>query len=244
MFYRKVYLFLSFFFTLTLTSLTLLGQSHSAAVNKLSEGLGNIKSLNAARFIMFSSSLDNHDLLQGEHTYLFDWRTKECRFEGETKEGKILIVLFNAKNQTGEVYLDKMEIEAPEILKDIVHLFTEDSYFLFTPMLIAGNKINSTIEESEIIGSKRYFVLKVNSSTTDFDYSKLYIDAQDGTISKWETFDHANKRVQDLVISKVKDVGGGLTLATKFTDRVNGKSFQYPIVSALLNIESEKFKTP
>src|SRR5690606_27093809 len=144
---------------------------------------------------------------------------------------------------TGEVYIEKKKTEAPEILRTIIKLFSEDSYYLFTPMLIATNRIESTVQESEIIDSKRYFVLKVNSPISEFDYSKLFIDSQTGIISMWETFD-ADRKTQDLLISKTKDVGGGLILATKYTDRMNGKSFEYPIVAALLNIEPEKFKTP
>jgi len=193
---------------------------------------------------MFSSVLNDNDLLQGEHTYLYDRKTKECRFEGVTKEGDQLIVLFNSQSGKGGVYIEKEKIDAPEIMKTITDLFSEDSYFLFTPLSIATNRVTSTVQESQIIDSKRYFVLKVNSATSKFAYSKLYIDSQTGTISMWETYDTSDQKTQDLLISKTKDVGGGLILATKFTDRMNGKSFEYPIVAALLNIEPEKFKTP
>src|SRR5690606_20356471 len=156
MFNRKIFLYLSFFFLLNLLYFTSKGQNNTTVINKLSEGLGNLTSLNAARFIMFSSVLNNDNLLQGEHTFLYDRETMEGRFEGLTKEGKSLTVLFNSKKDTGKVFIDRKETNAPEIVKTIAELFIEDSYYLFTPMLVAANRIKSTVQDSEIIDSKRY----------------------------------------------------------------------------------------
>lgn len=243
MFNRKIFLYASFFFLVNLPILTSQGQSQTIIINKLAEGLGNSASINSSRFIMFSSAMNNNGFLKGEHTFLYDRETKECRFEGETKEGQQLIVLFNSGTNSGDVYIDEKKTDSPEIMKTVVSLFLDDSYYLFLPLMIATKKVPSTAQVSEIIDSKRYYVIKVNSPTSKFDSSILYIDSQTGTISMWETFDSSDKRTQDLLISKTKDVGGGLILATKFTDRMNGKSFEYPIVAAFLNIEPEKFKT-
>lgn len=244
MFYKRKYLFLSFFFLFNLIFLISKGQNHSDVINKLAEGLGNEKALKEARYIMFNCISENHNQIQGEHTYLYDWAAKNCRFEGETIDGEELIVLFNTASKVGDVYIDKKKTISDDLLKSAIQLFFEDSYFLFTPLLIVNHSLTSSLQEPEIIDSKRYFVLKVNSPSDGFEFSKIYIDSQTGIISKWDTFDKDNKKTQDLVISKIKDVGGGLILATKFTDKINGKSFQYPIVAALLNIEASKFKTP
>jgi len=244
MFYKRKYLFLCFSLLLNLLFFTSKGQNHNAVINKLSEGLGNEESLKEARFIMFSCTSENHNETQGEHTYLYDWNTKKCRFEGKTEKGESLVALFNTRSNLGEVYINKKKTNSPDLLNSIIQLFSEDSYFLFTPILIANQNIKSTVQESEIIDSKRYFVVRVDSPGAEFEYSRIYIDSQNGTISKWETFDNNNKKTHEFVISKIKDVGGGLTLATKFTDKLGGSILQYPIVAALINIEAEKFKIP
>lgn len=178
------------------------------------------------------------------HTFLYDWKTKNSRFEGETNDGESLVILFNTESQSGEVYIDQEKTNAPNLVKSILKLFSKDSYFLFAPILIANRTLKATVQESQIIDSKRHYVLQVNHPSAHFEYAQLFIDSQSGAISKWLTFDQSDKLVHELFVTNVKDVGGGLTLATKFTNKINGKVIEYPIVAALLNIEAEKFKIP
>ena len=244
MFYKRKYLFLytSLFFNLLFFAAK--GQDINTIVNKLSEGLGNEQSLTEARFLLFSCISESHQQIRGEHIFLYDWKSKDCRFEGKTKDGKTLIVLFNSAAKSGDVYIDNKKTSSPELLKSVMAMFSADSYFLFTPILIANGSLNPIAQESEIIDSKRYYVLKVNSINRNGNYSNVFIDSQNGSINKWEAYDKATDKSYEFTTSKIKDVGGGLTLATRFTDKINGKIIEYPVVSALLNIEPEKFKTP
>jgi len=244
MFNKRKYLFLYSSLVFNLLFFTAKGQDINTIVNKLSEGLGNEQSLIEARFLMFSCISESHEQIKGEHLFLYDWKSKNCRFDGKTKEGKDLTVLFNVAEQSGEVYIDDRKVHSPEILKSVIGTFSADSYFLFTPILIANGSLRPVAQESEIIDSKRHYVLRVNAFGTSGNYSKLFIDSQSGNISKWQTFDRSTEKTYEFITSKIKDVGGGLTLATRFADKINGKIIEYPVVSALLNIEPEKFKTP
>lgn len=244
MFYKRKYLFLCTCLAFNLLFFAAKGQDINTIVNKLSEGLGNKQSLAEARFLMFSCISEAHEQIKGEHLFLYDWKSKNCRFDGNTGDGKSLTVLFNAANQSGEVFIDQEKTRSPEILKLVREMFSLDSYFLFTPILIANRSVHPVAQDSEIIDSRRYYVLRVNSMANNGNYSELFIDSQSGNISYWKTFDKSTDKTYEFITSKIKDVGGGLTLATRFTDKKNGKIIEYPVVSALLNIEPEKFKTP
>jgi len=238
---KRITIFIAFLFLLNSISIKSSGQDQSTVINKLIEGIGGEGSLREARFIMFSCINEGQIEIQKEHTYIYDWETKDCRFEGKTKDGETLTALFNAQNDSGQLYLNNERSQNPELLKSITQLFKEDSYFLFIPILIANKSLNAVVQNPEIIDSKRYFVLKISSPNNESESAKLYIDSQTGIIGKWDIFNE-DQKTHEFLASRIKDVGGGLTLATKFTDKINGITFQYPIAAALLNIETSKFK--
>jgi len=238
---KRISIFIAFLFLLNSISIKSNGQDQSPVINKLLEGIGGEESLKEARYIMFSCINESQIEIQKEHTYIYDWETKDCRFEGKTKDGDLLTVLFNAQSDSGEVYLNNEKSQNSELLKIIAQLFNEDAYFLFTPILVANKSLNPIVQNPEIIDSKRYFILRISSTDNGTESAKLYIDSQTGIIGKWEIFkDH--EKIHEFLVSRIKDIGGGLTLATKFTDKISGITFQYPIAAALLNVETSKFK--
>lgn len=239
---KRTSIFLAFLFLLNFISLKSNGQDQSAVINKLLEGIGGEKSLKEARYIMFSCINEDHLEIQEEHTYIYDWETKDGRFEGKTKNGDSLTVLFNTQRDSGEVYLNNAKEQNPELLKTITQLFNEDSYLLFTPIQIANRSLKPIVQDPVIIDLKKYFILEVNFADNKHESAKLYIDSQTGIISRWKTFNKDHEKTHEFLASRVKDVGGGLTLATQFTDEISGTVFQYPIVAALLNVETSKFK--
>ncbi|HUH20124.1 hypothetical protein [Albibacterium sp.] len=239
---KRISIFLVFLLLFNFLSFKSHGQNQSTVINKLLEGIGGEKSLKEAHYIMFSCINEDHTDIQEEHTYIYDRSTKNCRFEGKTKEGDSLTVLFNTQNSLGKLYINNEKKQNPELLKSIIQLFNEDSYLLLTPMQLANNRLNLTIQAPVIIDLKKYFILEVNSANGQNESAKLYIDSQTGIIRKWETFNKDQEKIHEFVTSRIKDIGGGLTLATQFTDKISGTVFKYPIVAALLNIETSKFQ--
>jgi|SRR5690554_552312 len=239
---KRISIFLAFLFLLNSFSLESYGQNDSTVINKLLEGIGGEKSLSEAHYIMFSFINNEHIDIQDEHTYIYDWETKNGRFEGKTKEGDSLTVLFNTQNSLGELFINKEKKQNPELLENIVQLFHEDSYLLLTPILIANNNLQSSVLDPMIIDLKKYLILGIDLANRQGESAKLYIDSQSGVISKWEIFNNDHEKTHEFITSKIKDVGGGLILATQFTDKISGTIFQYPIAAALLNVETSKFQ--
>ena len=217
-------------------------QNRDAVLAKLSESLGN-RSLKEAPFLMFTC-ISGHPYTKGEHSFLYDWNEKLGRFEGQTSTGEEVIVLFDSEAMSGKVFINKKPTDDPELLKNIIQLFEDDSFLLFTPIRIANKELSASLQETEIINSRKYFVLKVSTPDAKFETNRLYIDTQNDKLSIWKTYDKKQNKMQELVVSRIKDAGGGLTLPTVFTDKVSGKIYQYPIVAALMNIEDSKFKNP
>ncbi|MFB5945287.1 hypothetical protein [Albibacterium profundi] len=240
---RKLYL-TAFLFTLTLGLYPTIASAQTnpnTAVNSLSRGLGDKSTAEEARYLIFSYHSDNKE---SETSYLYDWESGNCRFEGQTKDLKDLVVLFNTDAAGGQVFVDENSVTDESLLKDVRQSFEDDSYFLFIPILIAKQEINTVELEPEIVDSKKFHVLRVTSPDSKYKSSKIYVDFQDGTIYKWNTYDSKNRLSHELLVSQTKDLGGGLILPTQFTDKSTGETFGYPIAAALLNIEPQKFKKP
>src|SRR5690554_7456204 len=109
MFYQRIAIYLCALVLLNSAFSTAHAQNRDAVVARLSESLG-YNALKEAPFLMFSC-VSTHPLIQGEHTFLFDWNDKLCRFEGQTKDGQDLIVLFHTEKKTGKVFVNKKQIE-------------------------------------------------------------------------------------------------------------------------------------
>ena len=238
--YNRIFFFTILFFTLNLLPIESSAQSTSnSAVNSLVEGLGD--SAREVGYLIFSYNSDNSG---SETSYLYDWESGDCRFEGKTEDSKNLVVLFNTNKPGGQVFVDQKPVTDEGILKEVQQFFKDDSYFLFTPILIAKQEIKAVELQSEIVDSKKFHVLKVTTPYSKYKSSEIYVDIQKGTIYKWNTYDGNNKLSQELIVSKIKDVGGGLILPTQFNDKLTRESFGYPIAAALVNIEPQKFKEP
>lgn len=238
---KRISISLAFLFLLNFTPLKSNGQSQPKIINKLLEGIGGKRSLNEARYIMFTCTNDGNNQISGEHTYIYDREANNVRFEGKTNEGNSLVALFNSQKNSGKLFLNNEIIQESELLDSIIQQFNKDAYLLFTPILLANNILNPTLQDSVIIDLKRYFVLGINASNHNFESAKLYIDSQSGLLKKLETFNEDNQKTHEFFTSKIKDVGGGLILATQFTDKMSGSVFQYPVVAAFLNVENSKF---
>lgn len=242
MFYQRIAICICLLILLNSVALSAQAQNRDAIVAKLSESLG-YSSLKEAPFLMFSC-VSTHPAMQGEHSFLYDWNNKLCRFEGQTKDGQELTALFHTERRTGKLYVNKKQIDNSELLRHIIQLFEDDSFLLFTPLKVADRQLTANHQETEIVNSRKYFVLKVNTPGGPFESNRLFIDSQNGNLSIWKTYDSKENKTHELVVSRIKDAGGGLTLPTMFTDKVSGKTWQYPIVAALMNIEESKFKNP
>lgn len=241
--YKRTFFYIILFLSLLQVPFASMAQgSNSSAVASLSEGLGTKQATEEARYLIFSYKPHSGS---AENSYLYDWQNGNCRFEGKTDDASDLVVLFNTKNTGGAtVYIGGKQVENNDIVKKVQRSFEDESYFLFTPIRIAKQEIKAEELDPEIVDSKKFHVLKVNTPSSKYKSSEIFVDLQSGAIYKWNAYDSNGKLRNELMVTKTKDVGGGLVLPTRFTDKLNGKTLDYPIVASLINIEPQKFKEP
>lgn len=242
MFYQRIANYIFLLILLNSATFPVQAQNRDAVVAKLSETLG-YPALKEAPYLMFSC-VTKHSAIQGEHNFLYDWNNQQARFEGRTRDGQELIALFHTERKTGKIYINKKQIDNPDLLSHLIQLFEDDSFLLFTPLRVADRQLSAGQQETEIVNSRKYFVLSVETPGSAFEYNRLFIDSQNGKLSIWKTYDEKENKTHELVVSRIKDAGGGLTLPTLFADKVTGKTYQYPIVAALIDVEESKFKIP
>lgn len=234
-------------FCLLLIGSGLKAQTKEAVLEKAWEGLGGKQSWNDARYFMFSCNTNLHQFTSGEHAYLWDRETGSCRFEGRTLNDQRLIILFNERKRSGKVFVDDQELSGDSskvFLTNILNAFEVDAFWLFIPeRLNDPEKIQ--MEKQELVGSKRFYVLRISNTPLLIGAlsSRLFVDTVSGFIRRWTVLAKDNSVLYDFDISGFKDAGGGLSLPTSLQD-YGRATVHYPIVSALIHVEADKFKTP
>ncbi|QNL50054.1 hypothetical protein H8S90_25795 [Olivibacter sp. SDN3] len=237
-------LFISLSFPLSISA-----QTRDQVLELLWKGMGGRQSWEEARYFMFSCETELHDMIPGEHSYIWDRVNNNCRFEGTTNDQQKLTVLFNTKTRAGKVYVNNSVIadsdSSSRWLKPILNAFYSDSFWLFPPKLIEAADVTAT-NEQELIGSNRYYVVDIKIRRPNFGEfpSKLFIDTNTGRIFQWQAFANDGSVLYNFNTSSFKEVGGGLILPTNFADANSSVNISYPIVSALINVEADKFTKP
>jgi len=212
------------------------------------QGMGGKQSWADARYFMFSCNSNLPKTLPGTHTYIWDTTTGNCRFDGLSARDEKLTVLFNTKNKTGHAFINNQPLAAdslPSVLQAVIQSFFNDSFWLFVPQTLI-NPAQLTIQEPQLIGAARYYVVEWNTPqiNADIHRSKWFVDTNTGKIFQWQALSDNQTTLYNFLCSDYKDVGGGLMLATTFRDPKTEFFITYPIVSALINVESEKFLKP
>lgn len=224
-------------------------QTKEQVLELLWKGMGGRQSWEDARYFMFSCQTELHDIIPGEHSYIWDRVNNNCRFEGTTNDQQKLTVLFNTKTRTGKVYLNNQIVtnsdSSSKWLQPVLNAFYSDSFWLFPSKLIDVTHLITT-NEQELIGSSRYYVVEIKIRRPNFGEfpSKLFIDTNTGRIFQWQAFASDGSILYNFNTSNFKEVGGGLILPTNFADANNNVNIFYPIVSALINVEADKFTKP
>jgi len=212
------------------------------------QGMGGKQSWADARYFMFSYNSNLPKTLPGTHTYIWDTMTGNCRFDGYSPNNEKLTVLFNTKDKTGRAFLNNQPLPTDSlsaVLQPVIQAFFNDSFWLFIPQILI-NPSRLTIQEPQLIGTARYYVVELNipQPNADIHRSKWFIDTNTGKIFQWQAISDNQTVLYNFLSSDFKDVGGGLILATTFRDAKTEFFITYPIVSALINVESEKFLKP
>ncbi|MEH6306141.1 hypothetical protein RYH73_10840 [Olivibacter sp. CPCC 100613] len=236
-------------FLLSFTEKQAFSQTKDQIVDLIWQGLGGKQGWNEARYFMFSCHANLNETLSREHAYIWDRNTGNCRFEGTNERAQKVVVLFNAENNKGKAFVDNKIINnndsAAHIIFPVISAFNTETFWLFPPKNLTDPSL-LTVKETELIGSTRYNVIEIQQLPTDSVQfrSKVYIDTNTGQIFQWQALDQEGHIKYNFLASNFKDVGGGLVLATAFIDTKNGFFMKFPIVSALINVESDKLTKP
>ena len=241
--------YLLFFFISIFFINPVFSQDKTEVVNLIWQGIGGKQSWDEARYFMFSCKTNVHQLVPGEHSYIWDRVSGNCRFEGtNSSKGKVL-ALFNAKSREGRIFVNDQAItdqdSAKVLLETIIKSFYSDSFWLF-PSKNLTDPSQLVLRDQELIGSTRYYVVEIQLRNKNYgEYSsKLFIDTNTGRVYQWQALSDDGNIMYNFLTSSFKDVGGGLMLATALMDEKTGITINYPIVSALINVEEDKFIKP
>lgn len=224
-------------------------QTKDQTLNLIWQGLGGKQAWNDARYFMFTCHANLGGIFDQEHVYIWDRSSGDCRFEGTIEQEQKIVVLFNAISNKGKAFIDNRPIgnrdSATHILLPVIEAFNRETFWLFPSKSLTDTSL-LTVKDTELIGSARYNVVELQLPIADSIQikSKVYIDTNTGRIFQWQTLDKEENIVYNFLTSNFKDVGGGLILPTIFTDTKKGSYLKFPIVSALINIESDKLSKP
>lgn len=241
--------YLLFFLISTLFTNPVFSQDKTEVVSLIWQGIGGKQSWDEARYFMFSCKTGIHQIIPGEHSYIWDRVNGNCRFEGTNSlQGKVL-ALFNTESREGKIFVNNKAItdrdSAKTLLEPIINSFYSDSFWLF-PSKNLADPSQLILKDQELIGNARYYVVEIQLRNKNYgEYSsKLFIDTNTGRVYQWQALSDDGNIMYNFLTSGFKDVGGGLMLATALVDQKTGTTINYPIVSALINVEEDKFIKP
>lgn len=224
-------------------------QNKTEILDLMWQGMGGKQSWDEARYFMFSCKSNMQQVMLGEHSYIWDRVSGNCRFEGTSDAQERILALFNTKSRKGKILVNNQTITNPDsaktLLSPIINSFYSDSFWLFLAKNLTDQS-QLTLRDQELIGNTRYYVVEIQLKNKDYgEYSsKLYIDTNTGRVYQWQALSDDGNIIYNFLTSGFKDVGGGLMLATTLKDEKTGSTINYPIVSALINVEEDKFIKP
>ncbi|MBI1357550.1 MAG: hypothetical protein GC160_24685 [Acidobacteria bacterium] len=168
------------------------GPAAVEVAQRLQTALGGVDAWNNTRFVRFDFKVGPSGDLPAGRAHLWDKWDGRYRLEQQTKEGKTQVVLFNAYNKTGDVYVDGVKLPAEEaapLLERAHGAFINDMYWLAMPWKWLDPGVNlKALGEKEYNG-KTYDVVELSFNSvglTPGDHYQGFVAKDSNLMEHWE----------------------------------------------------------
>lgn len=240
--------YISIFFLFAFAYTTCIAQQDGDIKVKLEKAIGGQDKWTQTHYILFTvSGNDLNTNLNGSRTFLINKSNGDVRFEGENKDRKEVVHLFNYKShESKDLFIDNKKIKKDSLLfkslhKSIANQFYEDTKLLFTAALLPESlSADNNNYQQKIVNAEKVVYIHTNrlfSLQSQLTHCDAIVNVENGKIRK---LDLNGSGV--FMVSGYKDIGGGLILPTQFDNIKNrSQSCIFSTVASFTEIEDSKF---
>jgi hypothetical protein len=208
--------------------------------------MGGEKAWDNVHFVRYYFIVSMGGETRANRSHLWDKWSGRYRFETKTKDGKTQVVLFNANDQQGDVYIDGAKIagdDAASALKGAYSAYINDMYWLAMPWKWLDPGVNLKYGGPAEHEGQRCELVELtfgNVGLTPGDRYKAYVAADSKLMIYWEyTLQNGNQGAWKWEYGTHK----GVKLASNHTN-AEGASINMGTVAVFDTVEDAFFTDP
>ncbi|MEO5912085.1 MAG: hypothetical protein ABIP95_14435 [Pelobium sp.] len=243
---KKLFILCGIIFTFLLSAQS---QTKEQVIDKVWAGVGGKTAFEKARYLQFTFASERNGKIGNGRNHVWDRYTGDYRFEN-TANGKTSTVLFNVNNQTGKAYEDGVllpDTTAAKLIKRAYAAFINDTYWLMVPLKLQDPGVNTELAAAETIDGTKYDIIHLNFDKvglTPGDQYWLYVNDATGEIGQWKFLLQNQKNSSTFVWDPYQDLGNGLKLSLKKTNKESNSSIVFPDTKVLKSVDQNIFIKP
>lgn len=244
---KKLIILCGIIFTFLFTARS---QTKEQVIDKVWAGVGGQKAFEKARYIQFTFASERNGQVGNGRNHLWDRYTGDYRYENKGTNGKTTTVLFNVNTQVGKAFEDGLPLPdttSAKLIKRAYAAFINDTYWLMVPLKLQDPGVNTELTASETIEGVKYDVIHLNFDKvglTPGDQYWLYVNDATGEIMQWKFLLQNQKNSSVFVWDAYQDLGNGLKLSLKKTNKESNSSIVFPDTKVLQSVDKNIFIKP
>jgi hypothetical protein len=225
-------------------------QDKEQVFQKVWDAVGGKSTFEKSRYLQFTFAAERNGQMGNGRNHIWDRYTGDYRFETKGADGKISVVLFNVNTQKGSAFENGNALPdttATKMVKKAYAAFINDSYWLMVPLKLQDPGVNTALEASEDLNGIKCEVIHLNFDKvglTPGDQYWLFVDDKTGEIIQWKFLLQGQTKSSVFQWEPYQDLGNGLKLSTKKTNKESNTSIVFPVAKVLPSVANDIFIKP
>ncbi|OAQ38571.1 hypothetical protein A5893_14235 [Pedobacter psychrophilus] len=247
---RKTTLLFAFFFAIVFSLSAQNLPNKDVVLEKVWKAVGGKSAFEKSRYLEFTfAPIRQGNQSAGRH-HIWDRYTGDYRFESTADNGTKTVVLFNVNNKKGKAYENGNllpDSTSNKIINRAYAAYINDSYWLMSPLKLQDEGVNTQLEDNQEINNQTCNVIHLNFDKvglTPGDQYWMYVNEKTGEIIQWKFLLQNQKNSSIFEWEPYQDLGNGLKLSVKKTNKESSTSIYFPVAKVLQKVDNNIFTKP
>ncbi|MFQ5927967.1 MAG: DUF6503 family protein [Terriglobia bacterium] len=226
-------------------------------VDAMQAALGGRKAWARVRYLWFDWVVERGGQRVAAYRHLWDRYQGYYRVQGETREGKEFLALFNVQTRKGNAWVDGKKLAGEELQKALQFAYgryINDTYWLVQPMKLKDPGVHLGYAGTRELKGTQYDVVHVwfdPVGLTPGDHYWVFIHPKTKRIDRWAYFlesykDRGEPRLEAATAWDWRDWQplGGVWLARDKVRDDGSTRIWFPVLRVLETVEADVFASP
>ncbi len=247
---RKLIFLTTLVFTIVVTGFAQNQPDKKEVFEKIWKAVGGKSAFEKSRYFEFTFA----PIRQGKESvgrhHIWDRYTGDYRYETTADNGIKTVVLFNVNTKKGNAF-ENGTLLADSTSKKMINrayaAFINDSYWLMVPLKLQDEGVNTKLEDNQDVNGITCNVIHLDFDKvglTPGDQYWLYVNSKSGQILQWKFLLQNQKNPAIFEWEPYQDLGNGLKLSIKKTNKESSTSIYFPVAKVLQSIDQNIFTKP